>query len=154
MFPNHIFFTSVLVFTSIFTAGTAAAQTRPSHSYKVPESFRQLAKEEAAMEKSLKLTSGQLAKRKVIEAKYRRLLITHIKKTEGYFRPVGAGKPDAATVEKLRQAKAKSVQESMRILGEKTREIYALYTPEQQAKLTAFKKKNQERALAAHKAGK
>lgn len=140
---------SLLLLTACapLAVGTATAQTRPSHSYKVPDAFRQLVKEEAEMEKSLKLTPGQLAKRKVIEAKYRRQLIAHVQKSESYFKPPGAVKQDAATVERLRQAKLKATQESIRILGEKTREIYALYTPEQQAKLTVFKKRMQKRFL-------
>lgn len=130
-------------------AATAVAQETPSRP--VVAAARQRVTEARAFYKTLNLTPEQQAKRKAITARYQPKLVAVLEKYSRDRTAYSRSKKTKADLEKHNAVIKKMQAESGPLMTQYQKELEAIYTPEQRAKVKAYAEQMKKRAAAAKK---
>ena len=110
------------------------------------QTTRELTKEVREFQKTLGLTLAQEAKRTALNEKYTPKIVAVIKKYQKERDAYQRSQKTPADLEALKKTMAKMKAESTPLTTQYQKELDAVYTPEQRAKLKAFSEKLKKRA--------
>lgn len=110
------------------------------------QATRELTKEVREFQKTLGLTPAQEAKRTALNEKYTPKIVAVIKKYQKERDAYQRSQKTPADLEALKKTMVKMKAESTPLTTQYQKELDAVYTPEQRAKLKAFSEKLKKRA--------